>query len=1357
MKKLNNTSQNKDRVVRVFVSSTFRDMVDDRNELMSHVWPALRKVCHARGVEFVEVDLRWGITEEQSQRKETLRHCLAEIKRCRPYFIGLLGERYGWVPGKEAYSQALLDEEDWLTSEVAKRSITELEILHGVLNDPDMAGRSFFYLRDPKYLHAQGSDYRAENDLDASRQSALKEQVKLVCQAKHIPLREDYADPRSLAALVLDDLTAAIDAEFPPDTVPDVWAREDRDHEAYSRSRRTEFYVGRDSYFDRLDAFARDGAEGYGLILLGESGGGKSALLANWVTRWRQANPEDFIFQHYIGSSSMSAGHLSLMRRLMVSIVRWCGDDGAPEDLSSEEKKIPAKAEEIVKVFPDYLNRLVVKAKQKGVSAVIVLDALNQLEDREGGRLLAWLPYRLPGELRLVVSTLPGDTFNALQPRGWPALTVEPLTAEERVQLISRYLAHFSQGLSDARARKIAAVAAASNPLYIKTLLDDLRVTGAHDRLDVQIEDYLQAVDIPALLGKIFTRYERDYERDRPGLVREAMSLLWAARRGLTEPELLEVLKPIGQERLPAALWSPVRCALEDGLVDRDGVLAFAHEHLRMAVNRRYAADDSTARALHLKLADYFEDRPVDARQADELPWLLCQAEAGDRLRACLLDIDRFLLIQERDENELLGYWVWLKEERAMGKLYVQAFERWASGRGETTDVAYTANQIFLFLLNAALYEEAEPIMRRALTINEQSFGEKHPRVAVDLSNLAQLLQDTNRYVEAEPIMRRTLTIAEQSFGEKHPTVAIRLNNLALLLQDTNRHVEAEPLMRRALTIDEQSFGEKHPTVAIRLNNLALLLQDTNRHVEAEPLMRRALTIDEQSFGEKHPNVARDLSNLAQLLQDTNRHVEAEPLMRRALTITEQSFGEKHPSVALELNNLALLLQDTNRLAEAEPLMRRALTIDEQSFGEKHPNVSRDLNNLAKLLQDTNRHVEAEPLMRRALTIDEQSFGEKHPDVAIRLNNLAQLLKATNRLAEAEPLMRRALTIDEQSFGENHPRVAVELSNLALLLQDTNRLAEAEPLMRRALTIAEQSFGEKHPSVAKLLNNLALLLKATNRLPEAEPLMRRALTIDEQSFGEKHPSVAKLLNNLALLLKATNRLPEAEPLMRRALTIDEQSFGENHPNVALELNNLAQLLQDTNRHVEAEPLMRRALTIDEQSFGEKHPNVARDLSNLAQLLQDTNRHVEAEPLMRRALTIAEQSFGEKHPTVAIRLNNLALLLKATNRLAVAEPLMRRAFLIFKQSLGMQHPNTQTVLNNYKTLLHKMGGSDKEIRSDLEKLGVQTGVLMSPKLRAVIEELMRDPSKVSEIATKLQTEDPALLMELMQWIQRQKQK
>jgi tetratricopeptide (TPR) repeat protein len=159
--------------------------------------------------------------------------------------------------------------------------------------------------------------------------------------------------------------------------------------------------------------------------------------------------------------------------------------------------------------------------------------------------------------------------------------------------------------------------------------------------------------------------------------------------------------------------------------------------------------------------------------------------------------------------------------------------------------------------------------------------------------------------------MRRALAIDEASFGKDHPNVARDLNNLATLLRATKRLGEAEPLMRRALAIDEASFGNDHPTVATRLNNLAVLLQDTNRLGEAEPLMRRALAIDEASFGKDHPNVARDLNNLAQLLQDTNRLGEAEPLMRRALATTfafERTTGHTHPSRQSGEDNYALLL-----------------------------------------------------------------------------------------------------------------------------------------------------------------------------------------------------------------------------------------------------------------------------------------------------------------------------------------------------------------------------------------------------------------------------------------------------------------
>jgi tetratricopeptide (TPR) repeat protein len=310
------------------------------------------------------------------------------------------------------------------------------------------------------------------------------------------------------------------------------------------------------------------------------------------------------------------------------------------------------------------------------------------------------------------------------------------------------------------------------------------------------------------------------------------------------------------------------------------------------------------------------------------------------------------------------------------------------------------------------------------------------------MNELSQLLRAKELNHEAEPLLRRALAIDEASYGLEHPRVATDLNNLATLLQATDRVGEAEPLMRRALDIDEASYGPDHRDVAIDLNNLAELLQATGRPAEAEPLLRRALAVSEASEGPDHPNVAIVLNNLATLLQATDRSAEAEPLMRRALDIDETSYGRDHPKVAIRLNNLASLLQATDRLGEAEPLVRRAFAIMEATYGPDHPNIAVGLSSLASLLQDTDRLGEAEPLLRRAMAIDEASYGPDHPTVAIRLNNLAALLHATERLGEAEPLARRAIRIyiaSSRRAGQQHPNLRRAVENYATLLRTQGR------------------------------------------------------------------------------------------------------------------------------------------------------------------------------------------------------------------------------------------------------------------------------------------------------------------------------
>ena len=138
-------------------------------------------------------------------------------------------------------------------------------------------------------------------------------------------------------------------------------------------------------------------------------------------------------------------------------------------------------------------------------------------------------------------------------------------------------------------------------------------------------------------------------------------------------------------------------------------------------------------------------------------------------------------------------------------------------------------------LLTKADYDEAEPLYRRALQINEDSYGKNHPNVAISLNNLAQLLQDTNRLSEVEPLIRRALQIDEAIYGQDHPRVAVHLNNLAELLKATNLLSEAEPQMRRGLQIliAVTQQGYQHPNLETGINNYIGCLQAQGRSEDA--------------------------------------------------------------------------------------------------------------------------------------------------------------------------------------------------------------------------------------------------------------------------------------------------------------------------------------------------------------------------------------------------------------------------------------------------------------------------------------------------------------------------------------------
>lgn len=144
------------RRIEVFVSSTFKDMDAERDALKLEVCRRLNERYRSSRIDFQFIDLRIGIDTERLDEEEAedkvLEVCLESIERSRPFFIGLVGGRYGWVPPRERWEAVvnrLSEEHRTLVCNGVGRSVTELEILYGAIgNHGENINRSLFFFRD---------------------------------------------------------------------------------------------------------------------------------------------------------------------------------------------------------------------------------------------------------------------------------------------------------------------------------------------------------------------------------------------------------------------------------------------------------------------------------------------------------------------------------------------------------------------------------------------------------------------------------------------------------------------------------------------------------------------------------------------------------------------------------------------------------------------------------------------------------------------------------------------------------------------------------------------------------------------------------------------------------------------------------------------------------------------------------------------------------------------------------------------------------------------------------------------------------------------------------------------------------
>ncbi|KXK53998.1 MAG: Tetratricopeptide repeat protein [Chlorobi bacterium OLB7] len=1043
---------------------------------MKKVFPELHSICRQRGITLSEIDLRWGLTEEESLYGNVVRRCLEEVDRCRPWFICITGDRYGYTPtiAEIHKDPELLRRFPWVEeAAIEGMSIMEMEVRYGAIGtgkaDGEMANpRARFYFRDA----AQGAPLSLKHPNEAAKLDALKQDV-FRCGAT---IRQ-FRDAATLGKMVHDDLVALIEESFPAlSHASNPLQQERRRHEAFALSRRQAYIPPRPKALAHLSRVAEQArsnaaspgnaaAASNGMVVLAPSGSGKSALIAYWANHYRRRYPGAFVVEHYVGIGSEQGEHTEILHHLSMEL-RERGFINAP---------LPANQNELHDLLPHWF------AAVHGQPLILLIDGLNQLG--EHGRNLAWLPGHLPPNVAVVATTTDPQAAQVLADRGWEMIEIEPLRPEERQAVIVRFLGESYKALNARQLQRIGEAPHCSHPLFLRTFLEELRVFGHHELLDQQIDWYLSATDTHQLFQRMLQRMEGDFGE---GLVRRVMTLLWGARRGLRESELAAIT------RSPRLQISSLVASLDYHLVTRDGLLTFFHDYLRIAVEQRYLSTPAKQRAIHARIAKFFGTHATSHRRIEEEPYQWWKANDPERLHALLADPDIFHALWEGERLGLIGYWRFLEGTFNPAETYRAAAVTLRQSQPDR-EVGFL-RQLAAFLLTIGKPEDAEAAARESVRLARE---QGHPQLHEALIELGEVLRQHNQFSEAEQIAREGLQHPDRL---ANPLYGIDL--LSTILLDSGAFDEAERVIRSAL----ENTGTLSSKQNIDLyGNLGLLFHYRGRLREAETIQRKVMEMRKRSMAENTPELADTHHNLGRVLFDLGRLEESVAQFQHAADIWLKVFGPDHPLLLLAHNGLADVMLRQGNYQQAMEAYHAVLAARQRLFGMRHLHTVQSGLSMALVLRHMNQHDEAEKLYRQLLAVLREIVHPHHHFTIGCMNNLASVLLAQKAYAEAIELLDEVLNARIATQGEHHGDVVATMLLIGDARLQQGEAEEARTITEQAVHLSQQVLGAQHQRTAMALRCLGVIMGTLGDVAAAERYLRQALQIYETTLGTDHP------------------------------------------------------------------------------------------------------------------------------------------------------------------------------------------------------------------------------------------------------------
>lgn len=446
----------------IFVSSTFKDMHEERDILHQRVMPALNEYAARYGESVSFCDLRWGVNTEDLDSEEGSRKvlsvCLDEIDRCRPYMLVLLGERYGWIPDARTMNEAEEGREG-IDMRDMEKSVTALEIEYGSLRDKERLGHTLFYFRE--FEGPAPERFGGEDEFHRARLADLKERIRNLA-GENVHTYKVSWDARNHTLKGLDAFAGQVEADVKA-IMAEEWKsaarltprqRDEKFQWNYARQKAEQFRA-REYLAEEYENTLRQGERL--LLVTGAAGSGKTTLVARLAVKLAKDGKE--VLPLFCGTTMFCNDALDLVRY----IVGHIEDKFSLEHYEGRREGWLSRLEQMCDLY----------AKRSETQLIVIVDAVDQLYADDLRDMLRFIPPNLSDKVKMVCSYL--NTFHPGYHGGQRLMkTLAPMEEPERREAVEGILHAAARELPDVVADRIIAKEGAGNPLYLSLAVQRL-------------------------------------------------------------------------------------------------------------------------------------------------------------------------------------------------------------------------------------------------------------------------------------------------------------------------------------------------------------------------------------------------------------------------------------------------------------------------------------------------------------------------------------------------------------------------------------------------------------------------------------------------------------------------------------------------------------------------------------------------------------------------------------------------------------------------------------------------------------------------------------------------------------------